>query len=117
MNDAMRRITGITGPALPRQRCMDWHGYSLCPCKGCLVAPLFEADGDGEAKKTLANPTTAQIAARAKCRNRVFLSPFRNRPGRLFYLDVWVQPISVRTATSYALKTASLWQSWRRSRN
>ncbi|MFA5191246.1 MAG: ATP-binding protein [Verrucomicrobiia bacterium] len=74
MNDAMRRITGLTTPGLPQSPCSNWHGIKFWPCLTCLVHASFKSGQPDE---------------------RLFLSllPFREKD-KLFYLRVWAQPIT-----------------------
>jgi signal transduction histidine kinase len=74
MNDAMRRITGMPGGDLPRRPCSIWHDYQFAPCLGCLVQRTF--DGKGALQRRFLSPL-----------------PWRDKK-RLFYLQVWTQPIS-----------------------
>lgn len=74
MNDAMRRITGISAPGLPKSPCSHWHGFAFCPCFGCLVECSFEE---------------------RKARERVVLLPFPfRRKDKLFFMRIWAQPIT-----------------------
>jgi signal transduction histidine kinase/ActR/RegA family two-component response regulator len=73
ISDKMRGITGLTGGDLPRRPCSVWHDYQFAPCLGCLVQRTFTGEG---------------------ALHHRFLSPLPWRDkNRLFYLNVWTQPI------------------------
>lgn len=78
MSERMREIVGLPGPTLPREPCSHWHGYTHCPCVGCLV------------KKSLVTGESQD--------GKIFLSPlpFRDKD-RVFFLKVWAQPVKNET--------------------
>ena len=71
VNDAFRRIAGLSAGVLPRRPCFDWHGYKCGPCPGCFVCQTLAGESPKE--------------------GRVYLLPFPRRGPGLFYVHTWGQ--------------------------
>ena len=58
MNDAMRRMVGLSALDLPRSACSGWHGLHFWPCFDCLVECSFNTSEASERLFLVTSPAS-----------------------------------------------------------